>query len=208
VGRKKTNVGQCSVDGCEKDARQRCMCSRHYLSSWKHGDPLYVDEHPHGGTVEERFWRKVEKTDSCWLWTAQVTPKGYGRFYVDGRNRGAHEVAYELFIGPIPPGLEIDHVCHSDSDCVFINEECPHRRCVNPEHLEAITHAENLARRNGAPGPSPKDYCMRGHPMGGHNLMVRRRSSDGKLRRECRACSVDNTREWRAQKKAEMARCV
>jgi hypothetical protein len=203
MGRPKLNVGPCSVDGCAEDAVQKGMCRPHYQSWWKHGDPLHVDKFTYRGTPEERFWRKVEKTDSCWLWTAQITPKGYGRFYLDGRNRGSHEVAYELFIGPIPAGLEIDHTCHSNSDCTYVNEDCPHRRCVNPDHLEAVTHAENLSRRNGTSGPAPKTHCLEGHPLSGDNLIIRHRSSGGKLRRECRTCSVDQTKRWRAANKVK-----
>lgn len=89
------------------------------------------------GTVTERFWPKVERVeDGCWLWTASLTGDGYGRISLGGKFGPmglAHRVAYELLVGPIPEGLELDHLCRV-------------RRCVNPEHLEPVTHAENVRR--------------------------------------------------------------
>ena len=78
-------------------------------------------------TPEERFWAKVDKTDDCWLWTANRTNAGYGHFWLDRRMVLAHRFAYELLIGPIPDGLTLDHLCRV-------------RACVNPAHLEAVTN--------------------------------------------------------------------
>jgi len=92
------------------------------------------------GSPEERFWPKVDKTDGCWLWTAYVNHLGYGQL---GRGRrgegqvGAHVFSWELIHGPVPAGKEIDH-----------RPTCP-KRCVNPEHLRAITHKQNLENRAG-----------------------------------------------------------
>jgi hypothetical protein len=82
----------------------------------------------------DRFMAKVDvDPGGCWFWRAYIDPKGYGRFGLDGRNRLAHNVAHELFVGPTPEGLTIDHLCRV-------------RHCVNPAHLEAVTNRENLER--------------------------------------------------------------
>src|SRR6185312_4010301 len=109
--------------------------------------------------IEDRFWAKVEKTDTCWLWTAATNPKGYGQFFWkrgDSRysyTRPAHIVSYELSVGPIPEGKELDHICRN-------------RRCVNPSHLEPITHRENLMRGDTIPSHKRmQDKCIHGHPF-------------------------------------------
>lgn len=133
-------------------------------------------------TVEERFWAKVEKTDSCWLWIASRGFGGYGRFY-PGRpaaSRAAHRVSYEWAKGPIPDGLELDHLCRV-------------RECVNPDHLEAVTHAENVRRARAA---TAKDYCYRGHEFTPENTLIDR---DGW--RRCRECRGIRQRAWRARQK-------
>ena len=88
-------------------------------------------------TPQERFMDKVspEPNSGCWLWTG-YTLKGYGRFGAGGRSAGvvyAHRFSYEMHKGIIPVGLEIDHTCNVKS-------------CVNPDHLEAVTHQENIQR--------------------------------------------------------------
>ncbi len=82
-----------------------------------------------------RFWSKVQPDDSgCWLWTASLSTPGYGQYGIGAsRPHSAHRVAFKALVGPIPEGLQIDHTC-----CV--------RRCVNPDHLEAVTQQENIRR--------------------------------------------------------------
>jgi len=92
-------------------------------------------------TPEERFWPKVDKTDSCWLWTASGN-KGYGRF----TTKEAHVFSWELVNGPVPAGKEIDH-----------RKTCP-KRCVNPAHLRAITHKQNQENRAGPNRNSKSDF--------------------------------------------------
>lgn len=83
---------------------------------------------------EVRFWRKVDRTLGCWLWDGYTNHDGYGRFKVQGgRNVMAHIFAYEAEVGKVPTGLELDHTCNV-------------RHCVNPAHLEAVTHLENVRR--------------------------------------------------------------
>src|SRR5579885_1393722 len=87
-------------------------------------------------TIEERFWRHVEKTDGCWLWTGQLNAYGYGTLRWDHRHgyrvMMAHRASYEIHIGVIPDSL---FVCH----------HCDNRRCVRPDHLFVGTHADNMA---------------------------------------------------------------
>lgn len=84
--------------------------------------------------LPDRFWRKVQKTPGCWRWTGAIQSAGYGSIGLgEGRVGSAHRVAYELLVGPIPPGLTIDHLCRNTW-------------CVNPAHLEAVTHQENVRR--------------------------------------------------------------
>jgi len=87
---------------------------------------------------KERFWAKVDKSGDCWIWTAYVLPVGYGQFGIRKTKMAlAHRYAYEDAIGPIPDGLDIDHMCHN-------------RKCVNPAHLRAVTRKQNLENHSGA----------------------------------------------------------
>lgn len=101
----------------------------------------------------ERFWEKVEKTDSCWLWTAALSQDGYGLFR-DGRSQSAHRWLYKQLVGEIPDGLQLDHLCRV-------------RNCVNPAHLEPVTLAENARRGR-------LTHCKRGHELTPENTYVQR----------------------------------
>lgn len=87
--------------------------------------------------LPERFWSKVEKTNTCWLWSAAITSTGYGVIRIDNRLEKAHRVAYTLHVGPIPAGMQIDHMCHN-------------RACVRPSHLRVVTNQQNQENRSGA----------------------------------------------------------
>lgn len=137
-------------------------------------------------TIEERFWSKVDKSGECWLWTGYIKPNGYANFYPGGGRHVqkvyVHRFAYELTCGPIPADLEIDHLCHV-------------RHCVNPAHLDVVTHRVNLDRRNAALGwalpKAPKvraieTHCRKGgHPFDEANTHVDRKSG----KRMCKACA-------------------
>lgn len=105
--------------------------------------------HP-DAVYRERFAKKRTEgaPDECWLWRGAIQTRGYGSFGFRGKVELAHRSAYELFVGPIPDGLTIDHTCHNDSGCRSTGKDCLHRRCVNPAHLEPVTVAVNNNRGN------------------------------------------------------------
>jgi hypothetical protein len=122
--------------------------------------------------LDHRFWAKVAKGSEmeCWPWTAAKNPEGYGNFKLGGVVVRAHRVAYELAAGAIPAGLEIDHLCRNPS-------------CVNPNHLEAVTHDVNLLRGNApAARQARQTHCKRGHELTAGNLYAHR------SKRDCRVC--------------------
>jgi hypothetical protein len=130
----------------------------------------------------DRFWPKVEKTESCWLWVGATTGKGYGTFWNEGRMVYAHRFAYESLVGPIPDGLQIDHLCRV-------------KNCVNPEHMEPVTNAENTTR--GDLHNRRKTHCRNcGHPL-------ERRKAQGD--RICRPCQEKSNQRYRARKRAARA---
>lgn len=107
----------------------------------------------------------------CWIWTGALLPTGYGQMWNGSKPTSAHRLSYELRYGPIPKGLQIDHLCRV-------------RRCIRPDHMEAVTARENWLR-----GKTPsrlnmdKTHCLRGHLFEGHNVMVQSRGG-----RNCREC--------------------
>lgn len=102
--------------------------------------------------------------DACWPWTGAIDQGGYGKVLYNGRTLGAHRVVHMILVGPIPDGLELDHTCHNNSDCDGGNA-CPHRRCCNPRHAEAVTPRENTLRgRTIAARHAAKTHCPQGHP--------------------------------------------
>ncbi len=144
---------QCAVEGCTKAVRGRGLCGTHYARWRTHGDPL-IRKNLVGESEETRFWDKVNREGPvpdigrCWLWEGAKTATGYGHLRSDGRAKKAHRVSYELFVEPIPEGMEIDHICRN-------------RSCVNPLHLRAVNHqaqASNTVQFN-----STKTHCPRGH---------------------------------------------
>ena len=124
--------------------------------------------------------RRIEE-NGCWIWTGKLmtgTAAGYGRIHYDGKNTTVHRIAYELFVGPIPDGLQIDH-------------HCENRSCFNPEHLEAVTSEVNTARGNSWAGINKrKTECKRGHEFNDENTGWRPRSMGRVgMTRFCKVCA-------------------
>lgn len=195
------DVRTCEIKGCGRNLYARGWCNNHWRR-WKlYGDPVGT---PRKVTLEERFWAKVDKTLSeCWVWTAYIGPDGYGRFfYSSNRTREAHQVAYELAVGPVPNGLQLDHTCHTNDESCAAGTECLHRRCVNPAHLEPVTHLEN-SRRGRHPGSTgnrlrrDKGHCRNGHEFTPENTRINRTGG-----RSCKQCNSDASRRYKDRKKA------
>lgn len=192
----------CAIDGCDRRHYGHGWCQAHYSRWRKHGSPTG------GGPVsliglppEQRFWPKVNKNGlvpeyrpdlgPCWEWLAarasiSVGGVGYGRFDAgEGRSRQAHRYAYETLVGPIPEGLQLDHLCRNTL-------------CVNPSHLEPVTPRVNYRRGFGVSGRNArKTHCPQGHAYDGANTIQTR---DGG--RQCRLCSVEYQRQLRARRGA------
>lgn len=127
-------------------------------------------------TLEERFWSKVEITDTCWLWLGYLEKGGYGRFRVGNVMCMAHRFSYMYFVRPIPEGLTIDHLCRV-------------RNCVRPDHLEPVTQLENN-RRGDSDHNKFKFRCKYGHAFNRQNTRLTRLG-----RRQCRKCDRIRHRE-------------
>ena len=129
---------------------------------------------PHATSHLERLLTKItfHGDTGCWLWKANVS-RGYARISVGGVTEMVHRLTYKWLVGPIPEGLPLDHLCHNaDASCPG-GETCPHRRCLNPAHLEPVTHRENILRGRGIGAlNAAKTHCPRGHPLEGENLYV------------------------------------
>ncbi len=124
-------------------------------------------------TPQERILAhvKIDPITGCWVWQASCALNGYSQIGTkDGLYRG-HRFSYEAFVGPIPEGMVLDHTCHT-SECTVSNKDCPHRKCVNPAHLEPVTEAENIARGNGGRYQREKTHCKRGHLLSGENMYI------------------------------------
>ena len=147
--------------------------------------------------LSESFWARVspEPNSGCWLWTGSWNSAGYGRVKLAGRdNLRAHRITYTTLVGPVPPGLELDHLCRV-------------RCCCNPAHLEPVTHRENLIR-----GIGPKltkesraaiTHCPYGHEYTVANTRNAINSRSGYPNRLCRACGNARSKACLAKRKLQ-----
>lgn len=114
---------------------------------------------------------RVAPVESCWIWNGRTDKDGYGLLWANGHHRRAHRLAYEHFVGPIPEGLVMDHLCRVPA-------------CVNPSHLEPVTVRENNLRGYSFAGNQARQtHCIHGHEFTEENTLV------GSGQRSCRECS-------------------
>lgn len=148
----------------------------------------------------EEFAAQFESTNpnECWIWKGKKDKAGYGYVRFEHRTQRIHRVAFKLFRGEIPAGMQLDHLCHTNSNCGG-GVSCPHRPCGNPDHLEVVTLLENVMRGQWwASENRRKTQCDKGHPLV--------QTSSG---RRCIPCSRELSRRssarYYAKKRAERA---
>lgn len=178
-----TPYGYCQC-GCGQQtkiaARNDATCG------WVKGEPMrFIRNHHRRTPLNEHYTvEDLGHETPCWTWQATIRD-GYGRIHRDGRSLNAHRWYYEQEHGPIPEGLQLDHLCRN-------------RACVNPSHLEPVTQTTNIQR--GFASRPKKTHCKRGHEFTPENTII---GSDGA--RRCRKC--DNAAQLRSyyKRKAKQA---
>lgn len=168
---------------CGRAVEARGLCHACYERNRRNG--TLPPKQPRPSSVE-RFLSKVAVTDACWLWAASLNKDGYGQFKGEQGMVKAHRWSYQWFVGTIPEGLTIDHLCRV-------------RHCVNPDHLEVVTQAENV-RRNPAYGT--ETHCVHGHERTERNTAwVRPKFAPHRTWRKCKDCDSEAQRKLRARRR-------
>ncbi|MFE9845830.1 HNH endonuclease [Streptomyces goshikiensis] len=146
-------------------------------------NPRLARDTERGGLLPRFRVSYTVQPSGCWTWTGRINRDGYGRFSIKSRWHMAHRVAHELLIGAIPDGFEVDHLCHNgDTECAG-GTTCAHRLCVNPLHLEAVSHRTNMHRTAYIAAKVQQTHCKHGHEYTAANT-----HRDIRGNRRCRAC--------------------
>lgn len=185
----------CAIDGCTSPVfvKSRGWCKKHYTRWHRTGDPLKAAYERADGSPLERWWQKVNKDgpSGCWLWTGGVDRGGYGQFdvIIDGKhtNHRAHRWGYEQLVRPLAADEPLDHLCRVHA-------------CVNPDHLEPVTHQQNVNRGVAGEANASKTHCPQGHAYDEVNTYVSDRGG-----RQCRTCmratGAERTRRFRERQR-------
>jgi hypothetical protein len=168
-------AAECSLDGCVRHVKSHGYCDTHWKRVQRHGAPGPAQI---GRTVQQRLMALTDVGDGtgCWEWHGRRQLSGYGQVWVNEQRRAdpAHRVSYEAFVGPIPEGLQIDHLCRN-------------RRCIRPDHLEPVTAAENFARSTHPAALTKKTgVCGRGHDLAVHGKTTTSGTTEITRCQECR----------------------
>lgn len=138
---------------------------------------------------------RTRRDGDCLVWTGAAQSKGYGSVGIGGGKTAlVHRLVFEMTQGPIPDGLQIDHVKARG---------CRHRLCINPAHLEAVTARENVNRA----GHGEETHCKRNHPLSGPNLLLKKRG-DRTTYRNCRICKRESQKRWLVARAARAAQAA
>lgn len=167
-------ITYCKIPHCDNRCAGQNLCRKHYMRFYRHGDPLAT---PRFCSLEERFWRYVDKTDTCWNWTG-ANCVGYGYFAVSQRptkSKRAHRFSYELLNGPIPSGF-------------FLHHTCENTLCVNPAHLIPTTPKKHRFLHR-------VSHCKHGHSL---EFAYIYKHGPKKGHRKCRPCEARRMRKKRS----------
>lgn len=139
-------------------------------------------------SLTERFWSKVNKTSTCWIWTAAVRGKGYGHLWVNDKTESAHRISLRLHGIAVPDELLVDHMCRN-------------KLCVNPSHLRLVTARINSIENSVGPTArkAAQTHCKCGHALSGENLVIK------SGRRGCRICILQGKRDYARRRRLREA---
>lgn len=177
----------CSIEGCAQPSSTRGWCKNHYQRWRRHGDPQ-GGGFPLGLAPDQGFRARVAQVGDCLIWQSSKSNDGYGFFYTDGHLVMAHRWAFEQEYGPIPEGMQVDHICH-------------HEACVNHEHLRLATPSENSSYRRGSNYGSTTGV-RNVYPNGNRFIVMIRK--DGVLKSYGSFRSVDDARVVAEARRAEL----